>query len=488
MRKIDLSTFFVILLLAGCAIPLRGANCDGAGNCYVRTGATGTGTGANWTNACTGLTGTCSGANLTRGITYWLAGGSYVTPTLNTPENGTSVITIRAATVGNHGPAGDWQAGFAGQVAFDLAAIATGYWTFDGQSRTGWSSSSNYNMAFSNPSNGNAANIQFTAPVTGVTFQYVSFTGTNQPGPNFNDNTFAGPSPSNFRVAYCLLQKTGNTQVQLNNGASGAGNNDTFEYDYFYLNHTGRNASHDEAFSIIASNLTIRYCVFQDIVSTGIITDAAAVNNNISNWNIYGNLFFWDETFNNSSAAFLTDGIIAMLGENMTGTFNVYNNTIANIHSNTFRPCGYGDIAPFIFGHGPGGTVNVNVENNITWNTCPQHMPLGPNAPPPPFTGTLTWDYQSYFGGDTNAGDTGAHKQTSSINPFVNSSGFDFRLRVATAAGIALPAPYNTDLPYPGAATAGVIRGADGVWDRGAFEFVAGGPNPPLNLRVTGVQ
>ena len=34
-------------------------NCDGAGNCYVANLATGTGTGADWANACTDFTGPC---------------------------------------------------------------------------------------------------------------------------------------------------------------------------------------------------------------------------------------------------------------------------------------------------------------------------------------------------------------------------------------------------------------------------------------------
>lgn len=52
------------------------------------------------------------------------------------------------------------------------------------------------------------------------------------------------------------------------------------------------------------------------------------------------------------------------------------------------------------------------------------------------------------------------------IDPFANYRGLDFRLKVGTAAGATLTEPFNVD-------ATGLIRGLDGVWDRGAFEFTA---------------
>jgi hypothetical protein len=60
----------------------------------------------------------------------------------------------------------------------------------------------------------------------------------------------------------------------------------------------------------------------------------------------------------------------------------------------------------------------------------------------------------------------------------VNVSGGDFHL-TAPLAGIALASTFNLDLD-------GNIRGANGVWDRGAYE-VGGGPRPPTGL-VTAVK
>ncbi|MGZ3805075.1 MAG: hypothetical protein ACXVB4_12745, partial [Pseudobdellovibrionaceae bacterium] len=66
--------------------------------------------------------------------------------------------------------------------------------------------------------------------------------------------------------------------------------------------------------------------------------------------------------------------------------------------------------------------------------------------------------------------------------PFVNVAGNDLRLLTATSAGTILSSPYNMDLN-------GNVRGADGIWDRGALEFVSNSLppsmlSPPQNLRI----
>ena len=81
------------------------------------------------------------------------------------------------------------------------------------------------------------------------------------------------------------------------------------------------------------------------------------------------------------------------------------------------------------------------------------------------------------------AATTGLERHGSASTPsFVNEGSGNFRLASENfgsikAPGLPLPAPYNRD-------PAGNTRGADGVWDRGAFEFVVPSrPNPPQNLR-----
>ena len=427
---------------------------------YVRAGATGANNGSDWNNAYTALP-----SSLHRGATYYIAAGTYNAPTLGDAVSGTSVITITSATAANHGTDTGWISSYAGQALFmGELFVETGYYTFDGQTR-GADWRSGYTLRFWNHSNQYGATVHLDA--SHITMRYVEVQGTTDwIDPNPNDES-AGDNGiyttmgglSNFYFGYSYIHETGNTQFQMN---AGTGDIFTCEYNYVYLDHTAHNANHDEAFSLTWSDTIIRHNVFQNINGTGVITYAAAVNINLSNWDIYVNLFYWDAAYAASSQGYMSDGIIAMLGEVMSGSFRVFNNTVANI------PC-------HLFGHGPGGSVNMYVFNNLIYNCSDQGRPAGANNPPPSFTGTLYWDYQSYYslGSGASANDSSAHAVVSSANPFVNSGAYNFQLAVATAAGTNLTAPYNVDM-------LGSSRGADGVWDRGAYEFGPPSTNPPV--------
>lgn len=80
-----------------------------------------------------------------------------------------------------------------------------------------------------------------------------------------------------------------------------------------------------------------------------------------------------------------------------------------------------------------------------------------------------THDYNSFSGSSNEGEPNGQANVSTSI--FTNYAGGDFTLSTATASGLTLSSPYNLD-------PLGNIRGADGVFDRGAFEFVSGGPTP----------
>jgi hypothetical protein len=69
-----------------------------------------------------------------------------------------------------------------------------------------------------------------------------------------------------------------------------------------------------------------------------------------------------------------------------------------------------------------------------------------------------SWYFGTVQDGDVNNAELGAG------NPFVNLAGEDFHLAVPTLPGVSLGAPYDVDPD-------GIKRGADGNWDRGAFEI-----------------
>src|ERR1039458_6928605 len=118
---------------------------------YVCSGATGAGDGSSWTNAYTDF-GTGSGkvnpSSLVRGDTYFVAAGNYTSGgvNFNTPDSGTSVITIQAATDANNGGGAGWTNGgtgtcHQGQAVFTAnVSFTTDNWVFNGvyrQSSTG---------------------------------------------------------------------------------------------------------------------------------------------------------------------------------------------------------------------------------------------------------------------------------------------------------------------------------------------------------------
>ena len=457
---------WVALLLA---TMLFGVVCTDAQNIYcVRLGATGANNGLDWSNAYSSLP-----ASLVRGATYYLAAGNYGSKTFNTPNSGTNVITIRAATIANPGNVTNWNNAYAGQVIFTAdCALQSDYWTFDGQTRSNYTSG--YNLKFLNSTDGSGNNVDIdlndSKTFTNIRFTYCEFEGTHGVFGLSDEGITIYPQCNNFYIGYCYMHDFGGNPIIANYGG-GSGSGYTFEYTCFYKNHQSYNSDHAEAMSMAGSNLTVRYCWFQDIISSGFITDASGGSPPISNWAIYGNVFFWDSAFAALSTSFIGDGIVGFFGETYSGYFYFYNNTIVGITNTATQVSVYNSG---MYGVPTAGMSPCYVQNNIWWD-CETIEDVG----------GVSADYNSYYQ-CSNGSDTGAHSVTSTSNPFVNSSAASlagFALAAATAPGLALPAPYNTDI-------LGNARGADGVWDRGAFEFGgATSTNPPVisGLQVTSV-
>ncbi len=148
---------------------------------------------------------------------------------------------------------------------------------------------------------------------------------------------------------------------------------------------------------------------------------------------IYGNVFKAtrpDEQTTNPSIFSSTSGELVL-------NVFIYNNTIYGLHGSP-PSIGYADTG--VRGDNPNSTITVR--NNL-WQA---------NTYPPGFQAVKTQDY--------NLLNTGGAS-------FINAGSGDFHLTQPTPAGIALPSPYNLDPD-------GNVRGADGTWDRGAFEYAPG--------------
>jgi len=173
------------------------------------------------------------------------------------------------------------------------------------------------------------------------------------------------------------------------------------------------------------------------------------------NWKIYGNVFYGGvRTYDN------TDAAICVINDQIANNWKIYNNTFINLHGG-FNHTG------IQFNSSSGG--GHEIYNNL-WYNCEAVM----------YNGNYTADYD-YFIANTSSPNE-AHSQIGGTSdPFVSYPLFDFHLRNATENGRNdLGSPYHIDPD-------GTMRGSDGIWDRGAYEF--GGspvqyPDPPQSLRI----
>lgn len=479
-----------------------GKGCDGAGNCYIRAGATGAGTGANWSDAYTGFgisTGQVDPGAMQRGAAYWIAGGEYGPQNFSTPVMGTAIITIKGATPASHGAAADWNDSFAGQAVFGVGPnfFSSDYWTFDGQTR-GADWQSGYTIKFdlngmnyhggavnTRTPTGAASNLRFDyVEVRGSNTNYVHNSGNRSSCGGYCDSGFyTGSQTNNFYVGHSWVHDVGDTQFQSNMNSSGNsnGSNWIIEYNYISRDHTGEQApsNHSEAFSSTVQNMTVRYNYFQDIVSSGVITDASGGVPDVGPWYIYGNVVFWtDDGPMNGTASGLGDGFVSMFGENMHGTSYIVNNTIANLGKQPYcEKQGTACAMYFLYIIGDDkGKPTWHIANNVVWNV--QGRCVYGSAP----GWTMHTDYNSAFG--SSFSNCGGHAENSGGNPFANWDGkgkqfvpwpkLDFGLANDTKPGLDvfanLPPGCTPGVNCMNVSMDGTIYGANGSYNRGAVQ------------------
>lgn len=110
-------TIVLICLLVTC--PAFGANK------YIRQGASGTGSGDNWTDAYASFA-AASSAGYTRGNVYYIAGGTYnENVSVSVPYSGTSTITFKKANAFDNSGVTGWNASYATDQA-----VINGQWSF----------------------------------------------------------------------------------------------------------------------------------------------------------------------------------------------------------------------------------------------------------------------------------------------------------------------------------------------------------------------
>lgn len=406
---------------------------------YVNPAAGTNGNGLTWATAFNALPGT-----LTRGLTYWLADGSYGNRTFNTAENGTTLITIKKATIAQHGEdaSGGWSDAMGdGQATWTKVTFTTSHWMWDGATGGGpgqWMTGFGFAVA---QTNDHSVDIAPTSGArTNITCQHFSVIGTRN-GPAgadaFGIHNIGSATLSNVTCRYFYFNNISRCPFFLAPGSSAT--NILIEYGCTGVFGDPTNAVHAEICSAWAGagNITFRYNLFTYSWGTGgIMFDGNGMY-------VYGNMF---HKLPSQSFGDMPHGLVGSWsggGGETVQNYKVYNNTFVDINLN--QPCigsqgvsrGGNEVYNNLF-------VNcVDAGSNGVWGVCSHNHYINT-----PTTGT------------------NATTSPSGTNPFLDKAGLDFNLTIATPAGFTLAAPYNVD-------PAGRTRGADGVWDRGAYERAA---------------
>ena len=387
---------------------------------YIRDSGT-SATCTDWTNACDSLP-----SVLQRGATYYIADGIYPGYTFDDPASGSTLITIKKATISDHGTNtgwdnsyGDGQAVFSTQLRFD-----SNDWIFDGN----------------NQPDIYGFRLNFTA-TRGVDLNgrsNITVRNLHADGGSANSNRgFYLNSAANITIEKTQVSNTGNDAFFIGNASN-------VVLDHLWVH--SRNTIGSTHADFIEnqnsnSNVTLRYSRI-DFAGQNIFFGGVAPATYI-NYYIYGNVFFSSEGVRSgASVKALTDHSNAM----GSGVY-FYNNIVHQLFS----------------AHDIKTAFTGEASNNIYFDL---------------YTGMGNfWDTHThnYFGTaignqDSTGGQIGGNPWS-----FTGSSLGNYKLNSSTISGQILSSPFNMD-------PTGLTRGADGSWDRGAYEFVSGSTTPPPTL------
>lgn len=424
----------------------------GQTNFYVRAGATGANNGVDWNNAFSTLP-----AELIRGVTYYVADGSYGAYTFDDAANGVSVITIKKATVLDHGTNVGWSTSYGdGAAVWNGWEVARPYYNFDGATRAAdWKSGYGFRVVTGGKY---GINLFYGGSSTAqhITIRYTEVQGQGLDNSIHDDGIYSPLGCHHVRIQSCYVHDVGRVPI-----LTGFSLDWLIEYSLIARNSSDP-AFHAEGLASTAdSGFIIRHNIFEDIEGTGFIVclNRGSGINICSNWEIYGNVFMYSEgnPFNREGVG---DGAIAVINQQVAQNWKVYNNSFINIGQG---PVGI-SARVIVGGDGQTGNANVQIYNNFWWRTDPANHVL---------SGCVGCESR------WNRYDQTTHlieadqqdNPTANTTTFINYAAKNFRLTSPTAGGTSLSSPYNFDMN-------GNVRGLDGVWDRGAHEFV-GGTNAP---------
>ena len=457
----------------------------------VRSAATGSGSGADWTNAYTSLP-----SSLVRGDTYYVAAGTYPGHTFGDSGGSPStIITIKAATVADHGTDTGWSASYVGQANFNTTSggsiwsINQSYYVMDGAYRgADWKSGYGFHLDNTGSIVGNSTGI-IAINASNVTIRNVNIEGSHSQG-SPQDRGITSYGNGNLLIDKDYVHDNGNVNMLFRgtcpSSCNSVASNITVQYSYLSLDFSNPAAGHAEGVSFAegVDNITFRYNRFVNVNGTGALANASSHTPAQDAFNgpfyIYGNLFWLDDALWPSWYATWCQvgGFFSNINIYNTSDLYVYNNTIANISDNAggCQSNGTSHDGGIHFdddGLSGGSAISPAIDhakNNIWWNS----------------TGGVTT-------GNIRSGQLDISNNTtgvSSSNFTLTSTPFDFHL-TSHIAGAPLT---NVGTYWNGTALVANTFNidADGntrtTWDEGVYELSsssANGPTPPQGLTAT---
>lgn len=434
LRKLGFLVMFLVVVFPGVAV---------SASHYIRQGAAGQGDGSDWVNAWQDLP-----TAFVRGDMYYVADGTYGAHTFGTPTNGTSYIFVRKATASDHGTEVGWNPSYGdGQATFsvgtgDVWIVTSSYWDFNGQTGSG-ESGHGFKLASTDTTTANKL-FRVSGSRSYVSIAHTEFAcpGEDHEGLNQDGYYAADPGTSNLIISYCYFHDVTRNFITISSVSDVM-----IEYCVFTRRHTTNNNPHGQGIQIgpgQSRRIIVRYSVHYDQYSTAFICPLDNTHDYIE---VYGNIFYQ----NNTSRYLTSNGILANTTGDSGNHWRFYNNTIADCGTSG-RACGLLSNS---------GTDNL-AYNNVWYNSRPTV-----------FT-NFSHNYNWFYGSGTQ---TEEHIQNGTGSPFMNAAARDFRLRGSTGPGISLPSPYDRG-------PSNELRGSDGLWDRGVFEFQASTIRAPGNLRI----
>lgn len=371
-----------VLLLASCSWAVT--NCDGAGNCYVRAGATGTNSGADWTNACPSLTTTACSVTTSRPatpITIWVATGTYGSTTFSASANGTNVLTIKGATVAAHGTNTGWvntmsvdKTDGGAQATFGSSINITGnFITVDGSAGNLTNDKTAYGFALLTAvacPNGPSVSIQCSSQHNTAMHIAVDSCGAITSSVNQHAFQVGGGSCNPDGTAITVSH---NYMADANEAIDWA-NFTNSEISYNYMEKAWSNSNnHGDVIGVTDGNggrnsgMVMKYNVFSNCWGGGsngtgavVMLGPAPEINVANNWEIYGNIF------QNCPA---TNGLITSGGNFTISNTGIYNNTSFN-SSRFYWGCdvGGGSVCTAASGNVVENNLIVNADGTMTNN------------------------------------------------------------------------------------------------------------------------